>query len=74
MGFKNIYAIVSGYFHQKGVGENTIGLLLTKCLEEMRLFSQAKGANSSTFLGLSESRFLFNCFIKRLETIGLALC
>jgi len=50
---KNIYAIVSGYFHQKGVGENTIGLLLTKCLEEMRLFSQAKGANSSTFLGLS---------------------
>ena len=22
---KNIYAIVSGYFHQKGVGENTIG-------------------------------------------------
>ncbi|MDA1056375.1 MAG: glycerol-3-phosphate dehydrogenase, partial [Proteobacteria bacterium] len=50
---KNIYAIVSGYFHQKGVGENTIGLLLTKCLEEMRLFSQAKGANFSTFLGLS---------------------
>jgi len=50
---KNIYAIVSGYFHEKGVGDNTIGLLLTKCLEEMRLFSQAKGANSSTFLGLS---------------------
>ena len=50
---KNIYAIVSGYFHQKGVGENTIGLLLTKCLEEMRIFSEAKGANPATFLGLS---------------------
>ena len=36
---KNIYAILSGYFHKKGVGENTIGLLLTKCLSEMSIYS-----------------------------------
>ncbi len=50
---KNIYAIVSGYFHAKGVGENTIGFLLTKSLEEIRLFSEARGANASTFLGMA---------------------
>ena len=50
---KNIYAIVSGYFHQKGVGENTIGFLLTKSLEEISIYSHARGANPSTFLGLS---------------------
>tara|TARA_B100001250_G_scaffold269874_1_gene232895 strand:- start:75 stop:1073 length:999 start_codon:yes stop_codon:yes gene_type:complete len=50
---KNIYAIISGYFHEKGVGENTIGLLLTKSLEEISLYSNARGANASTFLGLS---------------------
>ena len=50
---KNIYAILSGYFHKKGVGENTIGLLLTKCLSEMSEYSKARGANPSTFLGLS---------------------
>ena len=50
---KNIYAIVSGYFHHKRVGENTIGFLLTKSLEEISVYSQARGANPSTFLGLS---------------------
>ena len=50
---KNIYAIVSGYFHAKMVGENTIGFLLTKSLEEIRIFSQARGGESETFLGLS---------------------
>ena len=50
---KNIYAILSGYFHKKGVGENTIGLLLTKCLSEMSEYSKARGANPSTFLGLA---------------------
>tara|TARA_Y100001935_G_scaffold254755_1_gene264869 strand:+ start:985 stop:1974 length:990 start_codon:yes stop_codon:yes gene_type:complete len=50
---KNIYAIASGYFHEKGVGENTIGFLLTKSLEEMSTYSQARGANPETFLGLS---------------------
>ena len=50
---KNVYAILSGYFHKKGVGENTIGLLLTKCLSEMSLYSKAKGANPATFLGLA---------------------
>tara|TARA_B100000073_G_C23718135_1_gene566681 strand:+ start:29 stop:1027 length:999 start_codon:yes stop_codon:yes gene_type:complete len=50
---KNIYAIISGYFHEKGVGENTIGLLLTKSLEEISIYSHARGANPSTFLGLS---------------------
>ena len=50
---KNIYAILSGYFHKKGVGENTIGLLLTKCLSEMSIYSKARGANPATFLGLA---------------------
>jgi glycerol-3-phosphate dehydrogenase (NAD(P)+) len=50
---KNIYAILSGYFHKKGVGENTIGLLLTKCLSEMSAYSKAQGANPATFLGLA---------------------
>ena len=50
---KNIYAIISGYFHGKGVGENTIGLLLTKSLEEISIYSHARGANALTFLGLS---------------------
>lgn len=50
---KNIYAILSGYFHKKGVGENTIGLLLTKCLSEMSTYSKARGANPATFLGLA---------------------
>ena len=50
---KNIYAILSGYFHQKNVGENTIGLLLTRCLAEMSVYGKARGANSETFLGLS---------------------
>lgn len=50
---KNIYAILSGYFHRKGVGENTIGLLLTKCLSEMSMYSKARGANPATFLGLA---------------------
>ena len=52
---KNIYAILSGYFHRKGVGENTIGLLLTKCLSEMSMYSKARGANPATFLGLALS-------------------
>ena len=50
---KNIYAIASGYFHEKGVGENTIGFLLTKSLEEICIYSSARGANPETFLGLS---------------------
>lgn len=50
---KNIYAILSGYFHQKNVGENTIGLLLTKCLSEMSIYGKARGANPETFLGLA---------------------
>tara|TARA_Y100000992_G_scaffold282765_1_gene231541 strand:+ start:3119 stop:4117 length:999 start_codon:yes stop_codon:yes gene_type:complete len=50
---KNIYAILSGYFHKKGVGENTIGLLLTKCLSEMSIYSKARGADPRTFLGLA---------------------
>ena len=50
---KNIYAILSGYFHKKGVGENTIGLLLTKCLSEMSMYGKARGADPATFLGLA---------------------
>jgi glycerol-3-phosphate dehydrogenase (NAD(P)+) len=35
------------------VGENAIGLILTRSMAEMSRFSVAKGANPVTFLGLS---------------------
>ena len=36
-----------------GVGENAIGLILTRSMAEMSRFAVAKGANPITFLGLS---------------------
>jgi len=62
---KNIYAILSGYFHKKGVGENTIGLLLTKCLSEMSAYSKALGANPATFLGLAGVGDFFSTALSR---------
>lgn len=50
---KNIYAIMSGLASALEVGQNTIGLLLTRSLAEMSRFAVQLGANPMTFLGLS---------------------
>ena len=50
---KNIYAIVCGMADSMDVGENAIGLILTRSMAEMSRFAVAKGANPITFLGLS---------------------
>jgi glycerol-3-phosphate dehydrogenase (NAD(P)+) len=50
---KNIYAIICGMAESLNVGENAIGLILTRSMAEMSRFSVAKGANPVTFLGLS---------------------
>ena len=50
---KNIYAIICGMADSLGVGENAIGLILTRSMAEMSRFAVAKGANPITFLGLS---------------------
>ena len=50
---KNIYAIVCGMAESMEVGENAIGLILTRSMAEMSRFAVAKGANPITFLGLS---------------------
>lgn len=50
---KNIYAIVSGIGAAMNMGQNTIGMLLTRSLAEMSRFAVRMGANPMTFLGLS---------------------
>tara|TARA_B100001029_G_scaffold79894_1_gene65498 strand:- start:5748 stop:6782 length:1035 start_codon:yes stop_codon:yes gene_type:complete len=50
---KNIYAICCGIAHAKLVGENALGLILTRSMAEMSRFAVAKGANPITFLGLA---------------------
>ena len=50
---KNIYAVVCGMAVSLKVGENAIGLILTRSMAEMSRFAVAKGANPITFLGLS---------------------
>ena len=50
---KNIYAVLSGMAAALGVGQNTIGLILTRSLAEMSRFAIQLGANPMTFLGLS---------------------
>ena len=50
---KNIYAVVCGVAESLKVGENAIGLILTRSMAEMSRFAVAKGANPITFLGLS---------------------
>ncbi len=50
---KNIYAIVCGMAEAMDVGENAIGLILTRSMAEMSRFAVAKGADPITFLGLS---------------------
>ena len=50
---KNIYAVICGMADSLEVGENAIGLILTRSMAEMSRFAVAKGANPITFLGLS---------------------
>jgi glycerol-3-phosphate dehydrogenase (NAD(P)+) len=50
---KNIYAIICGMADALGVGENALGLILTRSMAEMSRFAVAKGANPITFLGLA---------------------
>jgi len=50
---KNIYAITCGMAESLEVGENALGLILTRSMAEMSRFAVAKGANPITFLGLA---------------------
>lgn len=50
---KNVYAIMAGLGAALELGENTIGMLLTRSLAEMSRFAVQLGANPLTFLGLS---------------------
>ncbi len=50
---KNIYAIMAGIAAAKGLGENTLSMLMTRSLAEMGRFAEAQGANPMTFLGLA---------------------
>ena len=50
---KNIYAICCGIAYEKSVGENALGLIITRSMAEMSRFAVAKGANPITFLGLA---------------------
>ena len=50
---KNIYAIICGLAEAIDVGENAVGLILTRSMAEMSRFAVAKGANPITFLGLA---------------------
>ena len=50
---KNIYAIVCGLAAGLNVGQNTIGMLITRALAEMSRFAVSMGGNPFTFLGLA---------------------
>jgi len=50
---KNVYAIMSGMAAARGIGQNTISMLLTRALAEMSRFAVCMGADPMTFLGLS---------------------
>ena len=49
---KNIYAIISGFATSMGLGQNTMGVIITRSLAEMSRFAASLGANPMTFLGL----------------------
>ncbi len=50
---KNIYAIVCGMAAALEVGQNTMGMLITRALAEMGRLAVSLGANPLTFLGLA---------------------
>jgi glycerol-3-phosphate dehydrogenase (NAD(P)+) len=50
---KNVYAIMAGLGAALEMGENTIGMLMTRSLAEMSRFAAKLGADPLTFLGLA---------------------
>ena len=73
---KNVYAILSGVGAALELGENTVGMLLTRSLAEMSRFAVHMGANPMTFLGLSGVGDLFvTCSspLSRNYRVGLAV-
>ena len=73
---KTIYAIMAGLAKALDVGENTIGLLLTRSLAEMSRFAVPMGANPRTFIGLAGVGDLFvTCLspLSRNYRVGYAL-
>lgn len=50
---KNIYAIICGMAAALEVGQNTVGMLITRALAEMGRMAVTLGANPATFLGLA---------------------
>jgi len=50
---KNIYAICCGIGDELAIGENALGLVITRSMAEMSRFAVAKGADPITFLGLA---------------------
>lgn len=50
---KNIYAIICGLAAGMQVGQNTIGMIITRALAEMSRFAVSMGGNPFTFLGLA---------------------
>jgi glycerol-3-phosphate dehydrogenase (NAD(P)+) len=73
---KNVYAILAGIAAALELGENTVGMLLTRSLAEMSRFAVHMGANPMTFLGLAGVGDLFvTCSspLSRNYQVGLAL-
>ncbi len=73
---KNVYAILAGVAAALELGENTIGMLLTRSLAEMSRFAVQLGANPITFIGLAGVGDLFvTCSspLSRNYRVGLAL-
>ncbi|MBL4783357.1 MAG: NAD(P)H-dependent glycerol-3-phosphate dehydrogenase [Porticoccaceae bacterium] len=73
---KNIYAIAAGMAASLQVGQNSVGVLITRSLAEMTRFAAHLGADPMTFLGLSGVGDLFvTCAsdLSRNYRIGYAL-
>jgi glycerol-3-phosphate dehydrogenase (NAD(P)+) len=73
---KNVYAILAGVAAAMELGENTIGMLLTRSLAEMSRFAVHMGANPITFIGLAGVGDLFvTCSspLSRNYRVGVAL-
>jgi glycerol-3-phosphate dehydrogenase (NAD(P)+) len=50
---KNVYAIATGLVAALKMGDNTIGMIITRALAEMSRFAEKMGSNPLTFLGLA---------------------
>ena len=73
---KNVYAILAGVAAALELGENTVGMLLTRSLAEMSRFAVHMGANPMTFLGLAGVGDLFvtcSSSLSRNYRVGVAL-